>query len=420
MKRFLLYFPVFVLLHLNANIYFVHVPKTGGGSLFNVLNMQLHESEVFHIISMTNFRFAPRQRIDLSGFKLVSGHQPVSVLRRLDPKFDTSFKITILRDPQQRFYSNVNHVQLNTNMKINELLESVDLGKNTLYSNAFCKYFATDFNLEGEALLESAKEELLKFDCVIFFDNYVEEANFLLKRLGLDIDMKKSAVLHKHKKFTPNSTQLETIIGLNSLDTRLYEWAKVHFKNRSESLHPLKTSFPLKPTIKEGEYQFTFLSPVDGYGWGERSFINFAQKECCCRSIRGREAVIYFPLIKKDYSIRFEGIFPECFSGVKLFVDNKEIQLKENRNFRMDELPRLSMTLNNSRKLIVSKNVFKPNEKYISVDYQGTIPLQSITTPKVKLVFVTKEKHSEVYKNHTRKFPYCVCRLTKISLTPID
>lgn len=406
---------------LHSNVYFVHIPKTGGGSLCNAISTQLHESEVVKIACRVYGEngFKIYKKRNFNKYKLIKGHIPASFFREMDPTFDKAFKVTILRDPVQRFCSNVNHTSLQTKKNAADLLKIVDSGNTTLYSNNYCKFYAKDFNLEGEALLESAKEELLKYDCVIFFENYLEEISLLFKRFELDLDPSRITVLNKYPKISFTSSQTETIKRLNELDIKLYEWAKIYLKKKN-SLYSLKSSFP-RYELNAGEgYQYNFLLPMDGCGWGERNFLNYRGESFCCRSMPDTKATLSFPLKKKEYSIEFEGFAPENFSNIKLYVDEKEIVLNKVYHVLMEKTPIYLTTLDHiNRKTKPGYKKFLKGKTY-SFKYQGILPKDCINNPKTELIFSYDGLHNEIKNLYEGSLGLYVCRLSKIRIIPID
>ena len=81
---------------LEGRLYFIHVPKTGGTTLRLLLEMQLNEEEIYP------YRNCETAKDPISE-KLVSGHLPCWLCQNLDPQFQEAFKVTILRDPIERY-----------------------------------------------------------------------------------------------------------------------------------------------------------------------------------------------------------------------------------------------------------------------------------------------------------------------------
>src|SRR3982750_1243578 len=81
-----------------ARLYFLHVPKTGGTTLRLLLESQLSTQEIYPYRN-TRFQVGPVNE------DLVSGHFPYWFCKNLDNDFDEAFKVTVLRDPIERYLS---------------------------------------------------------------------------------------------------------------------------------------------------------------------------------------------------------------------------------------------------------------------------------------------------------------------------
>lgn len=87
------------------SIYFLHVPKTGGGTVLSVLRKHYSDREYYRPLDREGpFRLTAAQ---LSEFRLFTGHQLYG-FEQLLPKPVTT--ITIFREPRQRILSLYNHI----------------------------------------------------------------------------------------------------------------------------------------------------------------------------------------------------------------------------------------------------------------------------------------------------------------------
>jgi hypothetical protein len=175
---------------------------------------------------------------------LVFGHFPYWFCKNIDDQFDEAFKITVLREPTERYLS-----FLRAKKKRDGLpdLESVFRLRGNYYcsmglvDNAMCRYLTKDPLLEEEALLESAKRTLHELDCVIFFDHFDTEVKDLFYRFGIELSDGDIPKLNS-TKLEPVSVQLlDEIRSLNELDIQLYQYAKQHIRKK-ETCYTLRVS----------------------------------------------------------------------------------------------------------------------------------------------------------------------------------
>lgn len=316
---------------LHGRVYFIHIPKTGGTSLHAVLENSIHLKEIY----------PARQVIRASmsvNHKLVSGHFPYSFCQTLDDSFQSSFKITILRNPIERFLSHLRYKKkYNPQLTLEESLEYlIDVhGDNNLGfgNNVCCKYLSHDPLLEEKKLLESAKSQLLKFDCVIFLDNFFEEVNQLCNRLGIINSVNEEQKFNTTQYEPVNKQLLNKIIKMNKLDIELYNWARKNLKKKSNS-YPLKTSFNIKNSDKDIEYSFEM--PLDGKNWSFRENVDrFSWEYPIYRWVMDIPATLRFKLDKRPYILDLH-IQPLCNKVVpRISVNGKELKLTKLNNTRI-------------------------------------------------------------------------------------
>src|SRR6185437_13185558 len=174
---------------LEGRLYFIHIPKTGGTTLRLLLEQQLSTQEIYPFKNQQNAR-------GVVDHALVSGHFSYSYCKRIDPEFEKAFKVTVLRDPVERYLSFL-RAKKKADRELGTLEAVLQLRKipngrygRGLVDNALCRHLAADPDLEGEALLESAKTALHEFDDILFHDHYSEDVIALFERLGIKLQEK--------------------------------------------------------------------------------------------------------------------------------------------------------------------------------------------------------------------------------------
>ncbi len=176
----------------------IHLPKTGGTSLKNLLNQD-----------------------ESSNFTNLSKHRPVSQL--CDP-MEYSY-ITVMRDPVQRVWS---HYQM-------VLRERPDYPYRRFANNGIecflkhcwgarnmaCRYYSGEVTQEpNPETLQKALNNLMNFTCVISFDNFEKEASEFLAKYNIQM----SSIPHKRKSSYPlyNQNEYNLIQEYNKLDMELF------------------------------------------------------------------------------------------------------------------------------------------------------------------------------------------------------
>jgi hypothetical protein len=310
---------------LDARLYFNHISKTGGSTLRLLLELQVEIDEIY-----------PYRHPDLGKKKpveedLVSGHFPYWYCKTLDPDFESAFKVTILRDPVERYLSYL-RAKKRSNRQFTDLesvmnyyrvvsINSITIG---LVDNAMCKNLASSPKLQGEALLESAKESLQKFDCVIFFDQYGEGVIDLFRRLGIELHEEEIPTINSTVKEPVSPSLLEEIRQQNLLDIELYEYARTHLQSK-------RTQYPLRSRSfddllrKRSSLDYTFNQPLNGNGWCYREK---PPGTPTYRWVMDRPACISFYLEEGiDYELEFNAQVLTDEIVPKVRVNGREIEL---------------------------------------------------------------------------------------------
>lgn len=317
---------------LESRLYFIHVPKTGGTTMRLLLEMQLSSDEIY---PHRNIKTA----VEPIKEELVSGHLPYSLCKVLDPNFNEAFKITILREPVERYLSFLRSKKkadpsLPDLESVLNLRQSPDQKyREGLLDNALCRYLAFDSSLEGQALLESAKQNLLEFDCVIFFDRFTQDVTELFLRLEIDFNSEDIPKINTTEPQPVSPELLENVRNLNLLDIELYKFAKENLSNKT-TRYPLRTSTFGKVIQESASIDYTFDQPLLGSGWTYRdAWGNETDPNPIYRWVMNYPAKIYFNLEKgKNYTLQFRAwpITGQVRPHVK--INDHEIEITRTNN----------------------------------------------------------------------------------------
>jgi hypothetical protein len=180
-------------------IAFVHIPKTGGSSLHALLKEK-----------------RPNQFVNIGKHRPVSKHCPPGKYHYM----------TIIRNPENRVWSRYQMVLRGDPFYVHKPFAEKGLHYYLTHSwevrNMMCRYLSGNIGEEPtEKTLETAYENLMKFDIVLEFDNYATELNRFLENYGIHKD---GNLPHEKKATYSESSPEETelILKYNRLDLELY------------------------------------------------------------------------------------------------------------------------------------------------------------------------------------------------------
>ncbi len=369
-------------------MYFIHVPKRGGTTLRLLLELQLDEKEIYPVRNYASVKSPVKE-------ELVSGHFPYWFCSTLDKDFEESFKVTILRDPVERYLSflrakkkaNVQHVDLESVFNLRLVSNNVYGGD--LIDNALCRYLSSDPFLEGESLLESAKKNLEKFDYIVFFDSFASDVIELFQCLGICLDKESIPKINVTNKEPISLELLEKVQKIHQLDLQLYEYAKNH-RIKKHTSYPLRTDSFEKIIKKTSLVDYTFDLPLYGRGWTYRDRLDAQEaKYSVYRWVMNTPADIYFPLEEGlEYQLLFyaKPLTKEVFP--KVSIEGKEIPIQ------------------------------KINNESFSL-YQGIIPKEYITKHPTKLSFYSLKafEYRDIYPSqYNRNHPPLAFAVNRIRI----
>ncbi len=269
------FFPIFFLSiiwisQLDARLYYIHIPKTGGSTIRTLIESKVHLSELYPRRMPKREKNQPEMPLYQ---EIVSGHFPLWFCDQIDENFDKAYKFTVLRDPVDRYLSFLRYRNRNNPnfTSLEHVLETISQTDDR--SNLLCKFLANHRNLTGQALLQNAKENIHRFDFIVFFDSFAEDVQNLCHLIG--IDLKEESLLHLNTT-NPESVSpelMQRVIQINELDIALYEYAKNNYSPKTTS-YQFHSPFYSGLMIKKKNIDFTFHMPHKGTNWCYR------EKEC--------------------------------------------------------------------------------------------------------------------------------------------
>lgn len=359
----LFYFFIFFLGGAEARLYFIHIAKTGGSSMRALLEKEIHVSELYPRRMPVRTPGGSSPSITQ---EIVSGHFPLSFCERMDPDFDQAYKFVILREPIDRYLSFLRYRKRN-NPSFKTLEAVLSWVKQTDdRSNLLCKFIASHPEATGEELLQSAKENIHRFDFVIFFDHFAEDVKTLCERIGRSWEEESLPHLNTTEPEPVSPELLAEVIRLNELDIAFYEYAKKHYKPKNTSYQfqsPFYTNF-LEP---KDSIDYTFHSPLRGMNWCYREKVNaFSAHQPIYRYVMDKPAKISFSLEpNREYLLKFTANPIAQDIEPRVLVNGVELQVQKIDNLLFStyqcSIPSLLVTENLTTFTFFSSKFYQPN-----------------------------------------------------------
>ncbi|HMB68608.1 MAG TPA: sulfotransferase family 2 domain-containing protein [bacterium] len=225
-------------------VYFLHIPRTGGTSFFEVLASHFHPEEVRkgddRRTPEEDLRAMPRE--ELARYRLLSGHHDVSVARR--PGREPHF-VTMLREPVARTMSTYRILQqlphhplhgLAMRSTFLEFLQHPDGGRADADRQTRQLAGALDGNASGPDLLDRAKERL---ESLAFFglrERFEDSVRLLEATFGwepVEPVPHLNATGDTNHRLALDARELELTQERNRMDLELYRFARRLWRERS-------------------------------------------------------------------------------------------------------------------------------------------------------------------------------------------
>jgi len=244
------------------NIFFIHIPKTGGQSFSALLDDLFHVEQIYPHQTLAE-RHLKTDSNRMESYKLVHGHFPLCVLKDLvDKSLESHFCCTFLRSPLARVLSAYKHV-----------LRDVAF-TNWIFENNTSTFYLSGLPLNKgpyslNAHLESAKETLEQLDFVGILEDYEASIKMFCDILGIPrwmVSARKSNVSFNTLGQIENKLKDE-ILSANWADVELYRYAKKIFQQKLAHNQVVQQRIPLPPS---NGFSFYMDESLLGSGWWTR------------------------------------------------------------------------------------------------------------------------------------------------------
>jgi hypothetical protein len=222
-------------------LFFLHMPKSAGTSFTELLQKTVYRDnfkvvDVVHTGNTSNVKTLHKD--------FISGH--VDFLDMV--KFKDTYKyVTILRDPVERCiswykFNKLFYFRETCDLTRDNTLEVISNNRNhpaiITHCHNMMTYMLGDHananrrTLSPEECLKNAKENIAKFDDVLFLNTFIEDFKTFISKYKFDCDISKLRRLNTTDSIDVNITQ-EAITNFkkcNELDIELFDYARKLFK----------------------------------------------------------------------------------------------------------------------------------------------------------------------------------------------
>ena len=296
----------------NRTLYFLHIPKTAGGTLIYLLDNYFHHSEIFPALLMSDLLKVPHLVQAINDYRFIRGHFDYSVCHLLEPPFDV---FTMLRDPVERSVSQYEHGRRHqdaTYWDLNKLVsdtmpfadflttEEAKEFLGNIQTRSFVPEWYDISNFKWDTAHPVASEEMLldlakkRLEAALFVglqERFADSLRLLLFKLHLPRPKQLISynVAEKRSKVSELSREVQNQLReLNNLDIQLYEFGWDLFEERFAAMSSyLNEMFPGKSIDEQlDQYydqhrvanqlsvtlpaRFSFDQPLVGTNWYQR------------------------------------------------------------------------------------------------------------------------------------------------------
>lgn len=230
-------------------IIFLHVPKTGGSTLHNII-FRLYRKKDLHLVlnNRQAIAFHDLPMEERSRFKVMQGHQAFGHHTAF-PKPEEVQYISILRNPIDRVLSHYYYVLARpqhpyhdrVKEQCNDVVDFVSSGLVNHIENLQVRMLSGNVDVPHGSvtreMLEQAKANIENFDVIIGVQDYYDEYLMLLKQqLGWRQPYYAKARVNKKRKRVDelDERSLNAIRKYSELDMELYAFVKERFERQWE------------------------------------------------------------------------------------------------------------------------------------------------------------------------------------------
>lgn len=248
---------------------FLHLPRTGGTTLRDILSKQYPERKTFENKTLldTDENFNNSKINELSHYNLIKGHVYFGVHKYIS---QSSKYFSMMRDPVERTISSYNYIKKRSNHPFynlaNELnlIDFIECGQNIMVNNGQTRLIAgrdtslnVPFNKMDSSHLEMAKTNINEQFLLVGFTERYDETILLLQHL---LQWKTpyysiaNAVKRVQKTDELDSNIISLIKHYNQMDIELYKYANKKFDDTWKSF----------PAVQEELERFKLQNKISG------------------------------------------------------------------------------------------------------------------------------------------------------------
>ena len=363
----------------NEQLCFLHIPKTAGTTIENILADLLGSRNVL-VVPWT--KFASESPVNLNAYKVIAGHFYYEIYKLLEK---TPLFMTFLRDPIERsisqYYQSLGtrgghpfllpnpapkHEQLqDQNMSIDEYMEDANLNRNILNLQTTMLGWQTEFPIKnlrelmrpmdrsGQVSVNLAKKRLDSMAFVGITERMRESINLFTYTFRLAPVLSVPALnttSSRLRKTELAPQQLNKLRQLNRLDLDFYEYAQMLFDFRYDQMiqylyneyGDVVRSLPVEEMLtidywrsfveRNGKFscqiRYDFLAPFPRAGWHP---LEEADGEHWVWSGPENVSFVDLPLDRtSELQVRFRVrycVSSDVLESLKLLVDGLEVSL---------------------------------------------------------------------------------------------
>lgn len=194
---------------------FVHIPKTGGSTISNILvpNINIHDNKYI------NYLYGLKNDRSLQ-------HLSITKIKELVKNTDEYYKFSIVRNPYDRlvseyYWCQIKNVGYKSGQTFDDFLNYViNIFKNNkFYMNIYTDHFIPQYNFLYD-------NNILEVDKVFKHEYFNEIIQFLNEEYNINTNLYENLKVYKGKKLNLNQNQKNIIYNLYKKDFELFNYQK--------------------------------------------------------------------------------------------------------------------------------------------------------------------------------------------------